>query len=109
MRSLVFAAGGFLNPEDLLRRGGLLLLTAIIFAESGLFFGFFLPGDSLLFIAGFLTSDAGGHVLPPLPVVLVCVSSPPSSATRSATCSATGSGRPCSAGPTRGSSSRLTC
>ena len=73
MRSLVFAAGGFLNPEDLIRRGGLLLLTAIIFAESGLFFGFFLPGDSLLFIAGFLSSDSGGHVLPPLPIVLVCV------------------------------------
>ena len=73
MRSLVFAAGGFLNPEDLIRRGGLLLLTAIIFAESGLFIGFFLPGDSLLFIAGFLSSDAGGHVLPALPIVLVCV------------------------------------
>src|SRR5262245_23299764 len=43
-------------------------MAAIIFAESGLFFGFFLPGDSLLFIAGFLSSDAGGNVLPPLPV-----------------------------------------
>ncbi len=31
---------------------------AIIFAESGLFFGFFLPGDSLLFTAGFLASPA---------------------------------------------------
>lgn len=73
MRSLVYAAGSFLNPEDILRRGGLFLLTAIIFAESGLFFGFFLPGDSLLFIAGFLTSEAGGNVLPPLPIVLICV------------------------------------
>ena len=73
MRSLVIAAGGFLNPEDLIRRGGLLMLTAIIFAASGLFFGFFLPGDSLLFIAGFLSSDAGGHVLPALPIVLICV------------------------------------
>lgn len=32
------------------------VVTAIIFAESGLFFGFFLPGDSLLFMSGFLTS-----------------------------------------------------
>lgn len=32
-------------------------LFAIIFAESGLFFGFFLPGDSLLFTAGFLASQ----------------------------------------------------
>jgi len=37
--------------------GGYVGLTAIIFAESGLFFGFFLPGDSLLFTAGFLASQ----------------------------------------------------
>ena len=36
---------------------GLIGLTAIIFAESGLFIGFFLPGDSLLFTAGFLASQ----------------------------------------------------
>ncbi len=40
-------------------------LFAIIFAESGLFFGFFLPGDSLLFTAGFLASRPGtGFSLP---------------------------------------------
>jgi len=33
-----------------------IVLVAIVFAESGLFFGFFLPGDSLLFIAGFVCS-----------------------------------------------------
>ena len=32
-------------------------LFAMVFAESGLFFGFFLPGDSLLFTAGFLASQ----------------------------------------------------
>ena len=32
-------------------------ITAVIFAESGLFFGFFLPGDSLLFTAGVLSSQ----------------------------------------------------
>lgn len=36
---------------------GLLGVFAIVFAESGLFFGFFLPGDSLLFTAGFLSSQ----------------------------------------------------
>lgn len=36
---------------------GLLGITAIIFAESGLFFGFFLPGDSLLFSTGILTAS----------------------------------------------------
>ncbi len=55
--------------ESWLENGGLLLLAAIVFAESGLLIGFFLPGDSLLFIAGFLASHAGGEVLPPLPVV----------------------------------------
>lgn len=41
-----------LDPEQLLRSGGYLLLFGIVFAESGLLFGFFLPGDSLLFVAG---------------------------------------------------------
>ncbi|MCR4306662.1 MAG: hypothetical protein NUV42_01705, partial [Candidatus Yonathbacteria bacterium] len=36
---------------------GYLGLFAIVFAESGLFFGFFLPGDSLLFTAGLLASQ----------------------------------------------------
>jgi len=56
--------------NDWLRKGGLLVLAAIVFAESGLLVGFFLPGDSLLFFAGFLASKAGGHTLPGgLPVV----------------------------------------
>jgi membrane-associated protein len=54
--------------ENWLDRGGLALAALIVFAESGLLIGFFLPGDSLLFVAGFLSSDSGGHVLPPLPV-----------------------------------------
>ncbi len=44
------------NPEKILEVGGLFLLLFIIFAETGLFFGFFLPGDSLLFIAGVLNT-----------------------------------------------------
>lgn len=55
--------------ERWLDSGGLILLAGIVFAESGLLIGFFLPGDSLLFIAGFLASEAGGRVLPPLPAV----------------------------------------
>ncbi len=46
-----------LNPETLIRFGGLTLLLIIIFAETGVFFGFFLPGDSLLFVAGLLAES----------------------------------------------------
>lgn len=56
MLAFVFAAGGLLDPERLIDTFGLLGLFAIIFAESGLLIGFFLPGDSLLFTAGFLAS-----------------------------------------------------
>ncbi len=45
------------DPEQLIAAFGLVGIILIIFAESGLFFGFFLPGDSLLFTAGFLASQ----------------------------------------------------
>lgn len=61
------------NIESWLENGGLALLAAIVFAESGLLIGFFLPGDSLLFIAGFFTSSGGGHRLPSLPVTALIV------------------------------------
>ena len=48
-----------MNLESLIQSVGLLGLLAIVFAENGLFFGFFLPGDTLLFTAGFLA--ARGH------------------------------------------------
>ncbi len=41
-----------IHPETLLREGGFYLLLFVVFAETGLFFGFFLPGDYLLFLAG---------------------------------------------------------
>ncbi|MFZ9483155.1 MAG: DedA family protein, partial [Ilumatobacteraceae bacterium] len=65
--ALVFALLDFAN--DWVTKGGLVVLCAIVFAESGLLIGFFLPGDSLLFFAGFLSSTAGGEVLPSLPWV----------------------------------------
>ncbi|MDO8599662.1 MAG: VTT domain-containing protein [bacterium] len=39
-------------------------ITAVIFAETGLLVGFFLPGDSLLFTAGFLASQGIFHIVP---------------------------------------------
>lgn len=46
-----------LDPGNLIMTIGTIGVILIIFAESGLFFGFFLPGDSLLFTAGFLASQ----------------------------------------------------
>jgi membrane-associated protein len=47
----------FLDAEKLIDTFGLLGIFLIVFAESGLLIGFFLPGDSLLFTAGFLASS----------------------------------------------------
>lgn len=46
-----------LDPMTIIKTLGLIGVLCIVFAESGLFFGFFLPGDSLLFTAGFLASQ----------------------------------------------------
>lgn len=60
------------NPESIIYYGGLYLLIFVIFAETGLFVGFFLPGDSLLFTAGLLT--ATGNLQSPILVVLLSIS-----------------------------------
>ena len=87
MRSALLGVGGleFLKPEWWFDKAGaaaLPVVTAIVFAESGLLFGFFLPGDSLLFFTGFLTSSAAkqeapfdrfAEHIPALPIVLVCL------------------------------------
>lgn len=53
----MFSFLSLLNPHTLIAVFGLAGVIAIVFAETGLFFGFFLPGDSLLFTAGFLASQ----------------------------------------------------
>lgn len=52
MQDLLLSFQQLLNPEELLSSGGFYLVLLIVFAETGLFFGFFLPGDYLLFLAG---------------------------------------------------------
>lgn len=45
------------NVDTIISSGGILIISAIIFAESGLLVGFFLPGDTLLFGAGLAASQ----------------------------------------------------
>lgn len=54
MLDMVLLSGGIVNQliEWILGNGGLFLMLFVVFAETGLFVGFFLPGDSLLFAAG---------------------------------------------------------
>lgn len=60
-----------IDVVELIRAVGVLGIAAIIFAESGLLIGFFLPGDSLLFATGLLASQGAlGISLPLLCIIL---------------------------------------
>jgi len=63
-----------LDPAGLLRSFGVLGVCAILFAETGLLIGFFLPGDSLLFLAGIAASPVAMDIVGvqlSLPVLLL--------------------------------------
>jgi membrane-associated protein len=47
------------DVEQMIRIGGVPVMTLIVFAETGLLFGFFLPGDSMIVVAGILTIANG--------------------------------------------------
>ena len=55
------------DPQKLIITFGLIGVILIVFAETGLFFGFFFPGDSLLFTAGFIASQ---KLLPIIPLII---------------------------------------
>ena len=57
MQSLLDLFHQLTDVQQIVRLGGYVGLTAIIFAETGLLVGFFLPGDSLLVTAGLLSSQ----------------------------------------------------
>jgi len=57
MQSLLELFHNLTNPEWIMAHGGLYIVVFIIFAETGLFAGFFLPGDSLLFITGMIIAN----------------------------------------------------
>jgi len=62
MIELVIHWQDFLNPEFYIQHGGLWLFLFIIFAATGLFAGFFLPGDSLLFVAGIYCNELAAEL-----------------------------------------------
>jgi membrane-associated protein len=74
-RKVTAAALGpsFLDPQSLISTFGLIGILVIVFAESGLLIGFFLPGDSLLFTTGLLVAD-GTYLHQPLWLMCLLVS-----------------------------------
>ncbi|MDI3322164.1 DedA family protein [Pinibacter soli] len=59
----IFSWKDLLNPMFYIINGGFWLLLFIVFAETGLFAGFFLPGDSLLFVAGIYSANLAHEFL----------------------------------------------
>jgi len=58
------------NIQHIIQSGGLILIGLIVFAESGMLVGFFLPGDTLLFSAGFFAATGR---LPLITLILVVI------------------------------------
>lgn len=54
---LLASLADWMNPETIISMGGFWLVIFIVFAETGLLIGLFLPGDALLFAAGLLTAS----------------------------------------------------
>lgn len=61
------------DPESIIKYGGLALLLFVIFAETGLLIGFFLPGDNLIFIAGLLCATKPELLNVSFPILLVAM------------------------------------
>ncbi len=66
---MILAAPAILDAQHLVSSYGLVGILLIIFAETGLLLGFFLPGDSLLFLAGFAAAGNLGGLSQPIAVV----------------------------------------
>lgn len=64
-------AAGFFDVDKIIQAGGLLLIGIIIFAESGMFVGFFLPGDTLLLSAGIFAAQGKISLISVIAVVVV--------------------------------------
>ncbi len=58
MQTIIDFFSNLTNPGWIMAHGGLYIVVLIVFIETGFPFGFFLPGDSLLFIAGMVIANA---------------------------------------------------
>ncbi len=67
------ALPAFLDGQHLVETFGMIGLLLIVFAETGLLLGFFLPGDSLLFAAGYAAAGGLPHFHPNIGLVCVAV------------------------------------
>lgn len=63
------------DPQSIIQYGGLWLLLFVVFAETGLFIGFFLPGDSLIFISGLICATKPHLLNTPFPILLLLLMS----------------------------------
>ncbi|HEX5456405.1 MAG TPA: VTT domain-containing protein [Candidatus Saccharimonadales bacterium] len=61
----------FLDPNELIASGGLVLIAFMVFAESGLLFGFFFPGDTLLIAGGILAAGGAFNIVELIGVVVI--------------------------------------
>lgn len=57
METIIHLLNNLIDPSWIVQHGGLYIVALIVFIETGFFFGFFLPGDSLLFIAGMIIAN----------------------------------------------------
>lgn len=64
-----------LDPQKIIHTGGLFLILLVVFAENGLFFGFFLPGDTLLFTTGLLCSTNKLNISLGVLLITICAAS----------------------------------
>ena len=64
-----------LQPQWYVAHGGVWIIMLIVFAETGLFMGFFLPGDSLLFVSGIMWREIqAGFFNAPFVIIMLVIS-----------------------------------
>jgi membrane-associated protein len=71
MEEIVSFFNYLMNSEEIIQTGGLIAILLIVYIENGLFFGFFLPGDYLLFLTGVFVSSH--HLDHPITLVILGV------------------------------------